>query len=239
MRTFIGIDLGSTTTKAVVLDESMEVLGRGITNSRSNYDTASRVAKYEALINTRLTLFRRGLERLPALSDRLAEFLGSLERAFRLEQFLEQLSDLEATCRVNLTSQRFKDKADALGAALGEVFARLRDEAPALFAPGAKRKSDFFRDVAGSRFMAVAEAVAKDSGLAYDVLLNLYDKSIIDVENRPPAEEMRGKFLRALDRMIAAAPDLAAMGAEVAVQVREALEVPLEETYVVGTGYGG
>ena len=36
METFIGIDLGSTTTKAVVMDESQQVLGRGITNSRSN-----------------------------------------------------------------------------------------------------------------------------------------------------------------------------------------------------------
>ena len=41
MKTFIGIDLGSTTTKAVVMDEARNVLGRGITNSRSNYDTAA------------------------------------------------------------------------------------------------------------------------------------------------------------------------------------------------------
>lgn len=45
MRTFIGVDLGSTTTKAVVMDEARNVLGRGITNSRSNYDTAAAIAK--------------------------------------------------------------------------------------------------------------------------------------------------------------------------------------------------
>jgi len=44
MRCFIGIDLGSTTTKAVVMDEHRNVLGRGITNSRSNYDTAAAIA---------------------------------------------------------------------------------------------------------------------------------------------------------------------------------------------------
>ena len=44
MKTFVGIDLGSTTTKAVLLDENSHVLGRGITNSRSNYGTAARVA---------------------------------------------------------------------------------------------------------------------------------------------------------------------------------------------------
>ena len=37
MKTFVGIDLGSTTTKAVLLDENCDVIGRGITNSRSNY----------------------------------------------------------------------------------------------------------------------------------------------------------------------------------------------------------
>ena len=41
MECFIGIDLGSTTTKSVVMDGSGKVLGRGITNSRSNYDAAA------------------------------------------------------------------------------------------------------------------------------------------------------------------------------------------------------
>ena len=39
----VGIDLGSTTTKAVTLGEENQILGRGITNSRSNYDVACQV----------------------------------------------------------------------------------------------------------------------------------------------------------------------------------------------------
>ena len=74
MRTYVGIDLGSTTTKAVVMDADGQVLGRGITNSRSNYDTASRVSRVEAFISTRLTLFRRAL---PAASRVSAPFLPS------------------------------------------------------------------------------------------------------------------------------------------------------------------
>ena len=54
----VGIDLGSTTTKAVVLKEGGEVIGRGITNSRSNYDTACQVTLSEALINARFSLVR-------------------------------------------------------------------------------------------------------------------------------------------------------------------------------------
>ena len=85
MRCFIGIDLGSTTTKAVVIDEHQNILGRGITNSRSNYDTAAAVAKQEALVNSRFFLFRQALGTTNALEGALDEFLGQLERDFRLD----------------------------------------------------------------------------------------------------------------------------------------------------------
>jgi len=58
MRTVIGIDLGSTTTKAVVLAEDGRMLGRGITNTRSNYDVACAIAKSEAFVTSRFALFR-------------------------------------------------------------------------------------------------------------------------------------------------------------------------------------
>ena len=238
MRCFIGIDLGSTTTKAVLMDEHFEVLGRGITNSRSNYDTATRVAKHEALINTRFTLFHRALSALPDLGGKLDQFLGDLERNFRLEQFLDQLADLERTCLANVKGERFKGKERAVGEALAAVFVRLREEAPALFARDAKRKSDFFRDIAGSRFMTVAQEVAKAAALSYDLMLNVYDKAIIDVENRPPAGEMKDKYLKALERVAASAPEFGGLVGRISGPVREGLEIPLEETYLVGTGYG-
>ena len=62
MKYTVGVDLGSTTTKAVVLNESAAVLGRGITNSRSNYEVACQVAMGEALINTRFSLLRGELK---------------------------------------------------------------------------------------------------------------------------------------------------------------------------------
>ena len=231
MRCFIGVDLGSTTTKAVVLDENLDVLGRGITNSRSNYDTACRVARYEALIATRFTLVRRGLAALADLSADIDGFLADLDRGFRLEQFLEQLADLAETCREHSRAERFRDTGRAMREAIDAVFARLRAEAPGLFAPAARRKSDFFRDIAGSRFMAVAQDVAKAASLSYDSLLNVYDKAIIEVENRPPHEEMREGFLRALARLHDGSETMARV-------VHEALQVPLEDTYLVGTGYG-
>jgi benzoyl-CoA reductase subunit A len=163
MRTFIGIDLGSTTTKAVLMDENQEVLGRGITNSRSNYGTASAVAKHEALVNARFTLLRRGVARVPALAARIDDFLGDLERSFRLEQFIDELGDLEETCVAKATGDRFAGKERAVADALAETFRRVRGEAPSLFVPGARRKSDFFRDIAGSLFFRYSWASRRPS----------------------------------------------------------------------------
>jgi benzoyl-CoA reductase subunit A len=238
MKCFIGIDLGSTTTKAVVMDESRSVLGRGITNSRSNYDTAAAIAKQEALVNARFHLFRKALSSSGALNGMLEDFLGQLERDFRLEQFLEQLADLEATCSRNAESGHFGDAAKAVAAALQSVFDLLRKEAPELFAPGAQRKSDFFRDIAGSRYLAVGEAVAKQTGVRYDMLLNVFDRSIIEVENRVYDASIKPHLLAALERTYKALPETLPRKQQISQPIQAVLDTLLEETYVVGTGYG-
>jgi len=231
MKTFVGIDLGSTTTKAVLMDEHEEVLGRGITNSRSNYDTACRVAQQEAMVDARFNLFRREFDG-DENTTKAEAFLGDLERSFRLEQFLEQLGDLEETCISQVKGERFEKIEGGVKQALAEVFNRLRGEAPAMFAPESDRKSDFFRDIAGSRYLSISEEVAREADLPYDMLLNVYDKSIIAVENRPPKGTLSENFKRALDRISKGeASDFSG-------RVDRALGIELEETYLVGTGYG-
>ena len=238
MKTYVGIDLGSTTTKAVLLDEDRAVIGRGITNSRSNYGTAARVASEEARIDARFTLFRRALNAGGGKSGELDEFLGALERSFRLLQFLEQLGDLEETCRSQVKGERFAKVEDAVREAIVEVFKRLREEAPSLYVPGAKRKSDFFRDIAGSRYHAQAEEVARAAKIPYELLLNVYDKSIIEVENRPPSGGLSDKFRQALARVLAADSAVKTGSTDVPKTIEKTLDIDLEETYLVGTGYG-
>ncbi|MDF1528038.1 MAG: benzoyl-CoA reductase subunit A [Sedimenticola sp.] len=239
MKCYIGIDLGSTTTKAVVMDEKGEVLGRGITNSRSNYDTASRVAKLEAFISTRLTLFHRALEGLAGLEgEKIDRLLFNLERHFRLELFLEQLNDLHQTCAHNADDLRYPGQKDKICGVLDVAFTRLADSLKGLFAPGVVRKSDFFRDLAGSEYMNIAEETAKEMEASFDTLINIYDKSIIEVENRPPNDDMEGKFLRALENVLKEETDLSVDSGDVMKAIKTVLDLDLEETFVVGTGYG-
>ena len=62
MKVFLGIDLGSTTSKAVIVDGEGHIIGRGITNTRSNYEVAAQIAQNEAEFNSRFTLLHRKLK---------------------------------------------------------------------------------------------------------------------------------------------------------------------------------
>lgn len=238
MRCFIGIDLGSTTTKALVMDENCDVLGRGITNSRSNYETAAAVSKQEAFINTRFTLLGREISLLGGTSDDVTRLLKDLERNFRKTQFLEQLSDLEQTSNKHVTGARFAGVKEAVGDLMQEIFADIRQTADELYGPDAERKSDFFRDIAGSCFMRVAEEMAREADLPFELLMNVYDKAIIEVENRPPEGDLRAKFLDGLEYLFNEKPDITVDKEQLRGAVNTTLDVELEETYVVGTGYG-
>ena len=183
MKCYVGIDLGSTTSKAVILDDAGEILGRGITNSRSNYEMASSVARTEAYVNAKFTLFGRALA---ALGD-TGGFTEALERSFRLEQYLAQLRLLERFTVDEAEGPRYASVRDAAKPRLEAIHQGMRDEAPSFFAAGARRKSDFFRDIAGGSYQTHAEKVSDPQVASFSMLLSLYDKAILRVENEPPA----------------------------------------------------
>ena len=238
MKTFIGIDLGSTTTKAIVLDSDQTVLGRGITNSRSNYGIAAEVAKQEAFLDARFFLFRKLLKDLPALKRELNEFLSNFEQDFRLEQYLEQLEELERICIDNAGDDRLgKDGAETRDL-LAAVFQRLNDEALKLFEPGSRRKSDFFRDIAGSQYSKASESNTADSGISFESMLNVYDRSIIEVENRIVNSVDEAKFMSALERTCNRSKRFSGLRDDLRAPLESVLGIDFEEAYTIGTGYG-
>ncbi|KAA0214760.1 benzoyl-CoA reductase subunit A [bacterium] len=235
MNVTVGIDLGSTTTKAIVLDEQGRIVGRGITNSRSNYDVAAQVAREEAFTNVRFSMLSRALEESKLLKGRQAEFENALSRGFALEGYLGQLDRLEVHCREDLSSGRYGDLTLALSSALSDILRRLRKDATALFAPGRNARSDFFRDIAGSGFISAASEISRAGGPPFDRIVGLFDKSIIPVENEPESRSFSQRLLAGFGRIAGS------FGVD-ASRVRELLarvaDTPLTPVRLVGTGYG-
>jgi benzoyl-CoA reductase subunit A len=229
IRCAVGIDLGSTTTKAVIVGEDGAVMGRGITNSRSNYDTACQVTLTEAHINTRFSLIAAELDAAGLHGERQARLLAELGRRFRLQQYLGQMGALRDSID-RLCAAARPDPATA--AAARDILDRMEGEAASLYAEGARRKSDFFRDLAGSRYFHLAEEMSRDGRTRFDALVGLFDKAILKVENDPAAAGLFENHARAAVReMETREPALEAA-------VRDVMEVELGQAATVGTGYG-
>jgi len=222
----VGIDLGSTTTKAVILDEEQRVLGRGITNSRSNYDLAAELARTEAFVAARFALLRREVEATAG-----PELLARLLRAFRLEQNLAQLERLRFHIRAEASRSVAARLASPLSDALSLLFGRIVEEEEEFFRSNSLTvRSDFFRDAIGSAYVRIAEEIGRPAGVSFDLLVGLYDKCILLVENEPLELGFEEHIGKALERI----------GNPAAVKraVEAAVVADLQAASTVGTGYG-
>ena len=222
MKICVGIDLGSTTTKAVVLDHNSNVVGRGITNSRSNYDVACQVALCEALNDTRFGLVREELESSHGHME-WDLWMAKIEAEFRRQQYLRQLEQLHRTL-VNIGAEH--------GEALDRLHQTMMDETPTLFEVGARRKSDFFRDLAGHRYMELADQLSRAGGAPFSVLSGLFDKAVLQVENTAANEDSFATNVAQAVANVADAP------MELTAAVKHASDTVIEQVASVGTGYG-
>jgi benzoyl-CoA reductase subunit A len=233
----VGIDLGSTTTKAVVLDLAGTVLGRGITNSRSNYDVACAIARQEALAAARFHLTHAALAGADGAGEAAARFLPALTRSFRLEQHLAQLEWLRDALHE-------ASRGRIAGSTLNAIVDGMRERAAAHFDAFSTRKSDFFRDLAAADYMQLADAEAKRSRVPFDLLAGLFDAAILPVENTAADGTFHAHLRAAVDRILPrcgtpsglnVAPDAAA---RIRAAVERAASQRFNEVCTVGTGYG-
>jgi benzoyl-CoA reductase subunit A len=230
MKCFVGIDLGSTTTKAVILDENQNILGRGITNSRSNYDIACDVAKTEAYIDARFSLLSKYSGNLSG-NDQL--FL-KLEKAFRLEQYLEQLNHFMKHLKEWANSAHYKKDKNILDGFVLEFETEAIKYGEGLYLGKENPKSDFFRDLIGFTYNNLANEFSKEHHFSFDSLLGLFDKSIIQVEN----EKLELGFKRNIHSACNKIFEKGSQPQELTNAIRKACDENLEEVCAVGTGYG-
>ncbi|MDH3254626.1 MAG: acyl-CoA dehydratase activase [Acidobacteriota bacterium] len=235
----VGIDLGSTTTKAVILDSSQREIGRGITNSRSNYEVASSIAREQAFVQARFNLTHQALSEDSRLADLEERFLPVLERNFRIQHYLEQLQRLEAALLQAAVAPRHRDQRRNIEPVLETILAAMAGRAPALFGALAVRKSEFFRDLAAADYMQLAEEAADPKGVTFDTLSSLFDQAILPVENTGGSKALEALIDSALDTTLVALATRLSNDIEL---LRRAVEtaraVRIDEVASVGTGYG-
>ena len=239
MKCVVGIDLGSTTTKAVMLDTDGQIVGKGITNSRSNYAVASAIARDEALTNARFSLLDRALAKATdAVTVEARALEGDLLSAFRLELYLDELDYLSERVLALLQIWSPGPLRDAVTAATTELLADMLRSAPELFLGGMERKSDFFRDVAGQAFVQGAERVCGKSDVPFERLVGLFARAILDVETRVQARDFGVLLPTAVARVAAARKVSPAVRAVLDQAARDAAAEPVDEVALAGTGYG-
>jgi len=237
MQCYIGIDLGSTTTKAVYMDTDENVLGRGITNSRSNYELACEIARDEAAINTRFRLLRDRIEKNERAGAVVTDLMNWLECKFKLAAHLRQVDALEEVCRSIVDEWNANGSQEKYQAALGDIFANMRTAAEPMFRPGVSSRSDFFRDIASSEYLDNTEKIVVRDGLSFDKLTSIYDRAILMVEAQ--------NFATGYDAYLAYASDAVAQvdafkpyGDDIKSATDYAANVEFDVINTIGTGYG-
>ncbi|MBK9033733.1 MAG: benzoyl-CoA reductase subunit A [Myxococcales bacterium] len=172
MKLYLGVDLGSTTSKAVLVDGDEHVVGRGITNTRSNYDVAVEIARRDAMTDARLALALR----------LLGPDGAAIAEAFWVSADLARLDALRQSCRA--TAAAIPGEGPRLAPAVDVILARMVDEASQLFNATARSRGSFFRDIVGARFHALAEEQSARAGVDFERVLGVYDRAILDAENQ-------------------------------------------------------
>lgn len=230
MKTYLGIDLGSTTCKAVFLDDRGSVIGRGITNTRSNYEVAAQIARMEAEFNSRFTLLHRRLSAKGNGAVDWGTLFHSLESRFQYIQFRERFDRLMAA--MDQSARSSGDGSiliEGLQAAGQTVKDRVRRE---YLDEQEDSSAQFFRDQFGGAYMHAVEAQGQDLS---DRLMVLYDRSITPVENQVLEFDFTDLLYRALDLMPA---DLAVHRSLIEAQLDGVVRQSLEPADYIGTGYG-
>lgn len=197
---YLGVDLGSTTSKAVIINEQDEIIGRGITNTRANYSVAADIAKDEAIYNARFSILKKKLEAEIKSNPAYSKYINDLESVFQYEQFKIRLDKLgEELLKTCYTF--FKDAA-----VQEKMIQHLRNIRKA-FKPVIKHeylynnlgaKNQFFTDIVSEKYN---DEVNKLEMSLFEPLMTVWDKSISPAENQLITFNFKELVEKAMDEL--------------------------------------
>ena len=201
MSCVVGIDLGSTTTKAVVLDETGEVLGPRHHELALELRPRGRASRGRRRSSARGSRCSSAKWRRPAGPETLARLL----RAFRLEQMLHPArgasrADRGGDGRSAPRRARRARRCASRGRSVAEIAGRGGGSVPGPAPPGALRLLPRRGRIGVHCASPRQAAQAPGAGVTFDRLVGLYDKCIIRVENEPLELDFRDHIGEALRR---------------------------------------
>ncbi|RPI19289.1 MAG: benzoyl-CoA reductase subunit A [Ignavibacteriae bacterium] len=178
---YLGVDLGSTTSKAVIINDRDEIIGRGITNTRANYRVAVDIARLESIYNARFFLIKKLLNEEIKINPIYQRYLDDIEKAFQYLQFKKRLSSLLSQLKLTVES-RFSDFIrDKIYTNIENIIEKIdtliKDE---YLSGNLGSKNQFFRDIVNEKYHDEVTALDIDM---FEPLMLAFDKSITPVEN--------------------------------------------------------
>lgn len=233
MKVYLGIDLGSTTSKAVLINERGRIIGRGITNTRSNYEVAADIARMEAEFNSRFTLLHQLLKKSENGKLPLDQLLQQLENRFQYLQFRRRFKTLMEVMDKNARTMEPAEIRKPVSVILKKLSVEIDAEIKCRFFNGqVTNTSEFFRDLFSGVYL---QRVQEEDKELFDQLVALYDRSITPVENQVIEFDFQVLMKTAFQLL----PEEFLDRQSVVLQAVEDISgLSLEPADYIGTGYG-
>ncbi len=194
---FLGIDLGSTTSKAVIVNEKDEIIGRGITNTRANYTVATEIARLEAIYNARFSLLKLKLEDEIKSKPEYKKYIEDVESVFQYLQFKKRFDRLNVQFKDTISTTFQNELKEIVGMNIENIVNIINPIIHDAFLYGnLGLKNQFFRDIVSEHFN---KEIGKLDKSLYEPLMLVYDKSITSVENELTEFNFKDLVFQALD----------------------------------------
>ncbi len=196
---YLGVDLGSTTSKAIIINENDEIIGRGITNTRSNYKVAADIARVEAVYNARFSLLKRLLKDEIAVHPEYARFVQDVESYFQYLQFRKRLESLLKQMKLTIDTTFSSSTGRIISEHVNNILHSIDPLIEKDYLEGdLGSKSQFFRDIVNEKY---SDEVKKLDIDLFEPLMLVFDKSITPVENEMVEFDFRELVYDAIDRL--------------------------------------
>ncbi len=197
---YLGVDLGSTTSKAVIINDQDEIIGRGITNTRANYAVAADIARDEAIYNARFSVLKKKLDSEIKANPHYKKYINDLESVFQYEQFKVRLDklgeELLKTCKTFFKDEVTQEKMLGHLRSIRKAFKPVIKHDYLYNNLGAKNQ--FFRDIVSEKYN---EEVNKLELSLFEPLMTVWDKSISPAENQLITFDFRELIYKAINEL--------------------------------------